>query len=243
MPPAYLKCITTVSAPDEIIRGHRAPQSEEERQVVCAALEEIVVGFIELYASLQIALAEQTNEYSSHSRERIMQTCASCFLRAPVTERLTYDQYAAFDARWKAVAAPFEETIKAETSTFFSKIYRYLGTLYVFGVPLIATFKSRADLGRNDVNAALSRVGSKLHFFQTVMYSSVEYLLGELIPDKCSEQATVFGKELARSAGMIMEVASTQDTAEKKHCVYRMESVVFIIHHKVVFFFTCIYVF
>lgn len=130
--------------------------------------------------------------------------------------------------------APFRDELTAyDRPSLLQFFEQHLGTLFVFGVPVISTRVSMHEPGWRNANTMLERVGSKLRIRLCVLGSSTELLLGELILDRCSTYTVFVGRERARTAMLALEVASTQDTAENPTKMYREESIEFVCRHKV----------
>lgn len=148
-----------------------------------------------------------------------------------------------FGNLYRKKVAPFEEALRVyDRPSLLQFFEREIGTLYIFGIPVMSTRVMRTEPGWRQANKFLEFVGSKLRIRLCVLGSSTELLLGELVSDKCTAEIIVVGAERARTAMLAFEVASTQDTAENPVKMYRTESTAFIVHHKVcVFFFFNIY--
>lgn len=89
MPPEYVTCIATVERPFDILCGHKKPKSLEEGELVCKAVEAMLVHFIELMLVIQLKYLEIHNDYKLLSRDSIHRHAACAMLRKGPTDTLT----------------------------------------------------------------------------------------------------------------------------------------------------------
>ena len=138
-----------------------------------------------------------------------------------------------FGEMCRSILAPFEDALRQYDRPSLLQFYeRQIGTLYIFGVPVMSTRVMRTEPGWRQANKFLANVGSKLMLRLCVLGSSTELLLCEPVLKKCSAEVLVVGKEVMRTALLAFEVASTQDTAEHPVKMFRTESTIFIVCHK-----------
>lgn len=139
-----------------------------------------------------------------------------------------------FNDKFRRKVAPFDAALQTyDRPSLLQFFERELGTLYVFGVPVMSTRVSRTEPGWRHANKFLELVGSKLRLRLCVLGSSTELLLGEPLLPRCTAEVVVIGRERARTAMLAFEVASTQDTAENPVKMFRTESTAFIVYNKV----------
>ncbi len=139
-----------------------------------------------------------------------------------------------FNDKFRRKVAPFDAALQTyDRPSLLQFFERELGTLYVFGVPVMSTRVSRTEPGWRHANKFLELVGSKLRLRLCVLGSSTELLLGEPLLPRCTAEVVVIGRERARTAMLAFEVASTQDTAENPVKMFRSESTAFIVYNKV----------
>jgi len=233
MPIEYIRCVVSVPRPYDILKGDRKPSSPEETEIVCQAVEAMLVGFIELMLVIQLKYLEIHNDYKLLSKDSIHRHAACAMLRKGPRDTLTQTDMKKFEEMRRRKVAPFEEALRDyDRPSLLQFFERQLGTLYIFGVPVMSTRVMRTEPGWRDANKILETVGSKLRLRLCVLGSSTELLLGEPVLDKCTAEVIVVGAERARTAMLAYEVASTQDTSENPVKMFRTESTAFIVHHK-----------
>lgn len=233
MPPEYMRCIRTVERPFDILCGHRLPSSTEEGDMVCKAVEAMFAAFIELMLVIQLKNLEIHDNYKLLSKDSIQRHAACVILGKGPTDMLTQADLGRFTALCRRKIAPFEEALQTyDCPTLLQFFDREIGTLYIFGIPVMSTRVRNTEPGWRQANKFLEIVGSKLRLRLCVLGSSTELLLYEPIAEKCTSSVVVAGVERARTAMLAFEVASTQDTSENPVKMFRTEATAFIVHHK-----------
>ena len=234
MPHEYVVCVCEITKPYELLCGHREPATPTEARLVREAVEAMFVGFIERMLVIQLKYLEIHNDYKLLSKDSIQRHAACAMLRKGPTTALSTSDFKAFHTLYSQKVAPFEEALRTyDRPSLLQFFEKELGTLYIFGIPVMSTRVMRTEPGWRQANKFLEIVGSKLRLRLCVLGSSTELLLGEPVLEKCTADIVVVGAERARTAMLAFEVASTQDTAENPVKMFRTESTAFIVHHKV----------
>jgi hypothetical protein len=233
MPREYVKCVCEVDKPYELLCGHRKPSMPWESQLVREAVEAMFVGFIERMLVIQLKYLEIHNDYKLLSKDSVNRHAACAMLCKGPTDSLSTTDFKLFHDMCREKVAPFEEALRAyDRPSLLQFFEKELGTLYIFGVPVMSTRVMRTEPGWRQANKFLEIVGSKLRLRLCVLGSSTELLLGEPILERCTANTFVVGAERARTAMLAFEVASTQDTAENPVKMFRTASTAFIVYHK-----------
>lgn len=233
MPEQYVKCLFEVINPQELLCGLREPESPVEGRLVREAVESMFSAFIHRMLVVQIKYIEITNGYKLLSKDSIHRHAACSLLNKGPTHALSTKDFRDFHGMYAKMVAPFEKEIREyDRPSLLQFFEKQLGTLYIFGIPVLSTRVMRTEPGWREANKFLEIVGSKLRMRLCVLGSSAELLLGELVLEKCTANIIVMGAERARTAMLAFEVASTQDTSETPVKMFREESTAFIVHHK-----------
>ena len=233
MPEQYVRCLSEVINPHELLCGLREPESPVEGRLVREAVESMYTAFIHRMLVIQMKYTEITNGYNLLSKDSIQRHAACSLLNKGPTHELSTKDSKDFHKMYAKMVAPFEKDIREyDRPSLLQFFEKQLGTLYIFGIPVLSTRVMRTEPGWRETNKFLETVGSKLRMRLCVLGSSTELLLGEPVLEKCTANTIVMGTERARTAMMAFEVASTQDTSETPVKMFREESTAFIVHHK-----------
>jgi hypothetical protein len=233
MPDEYYRCICRVIKPYEILCGLRSPADQTEAQYVREAVESMLAAFIEQMLVIQLKFVEIRRDYKLLSKDSIDRHAACIMLRKGPTYRPSLADMERYRKMCDAKIAPFLSDLHEYTRPSLLQFFeQQLGTLYIFGVPVMSTRVMRTEPGWRQANKFLEIVGSKLRMRLCVLGSSTELLLAEPVMELCTPTVFVVGVERARTAMLAFEVASTQDTAENPVKMFRTESTAYIVHYK-----------
>lgn len=92
LPRAYVTCMMQVDRPYDVLCGHRQP-TNEERRLVCDALEAMIVYFIELVLVIQLRFFELRDKYTGVSKDAMHRHAACAMLNKKPTDPLTQTDY------------------------------------------------------------------------------------------------------------------------------------------------------
>lgn len=233
MPDEYYRCICHVIKPYEILCGLRSPANPTEAQYVREAVESMLAAFVEKMLVIQLEFVEMHNDYKLLSKASIDRHAACIMLKKDPTHHPSLVEMETYRKMRAAKVAPFLTDLHSYTMPSLLQFFeKQLGTLYIFGVPVMSTRVMRTEPGWRQANKFLEIVGSKLRMRLCVLGSSTELLLAEPVMERCTPAIFVAGAERARTAMMAFEMASTQDTAENPVKMFRTESTKYIVHYK-----------
>lgn len=135
---------------------------------------------------------------------------------------------------YRRMVAPFDEALRTYDRLTLMWFYEhYLGTLYVFGVPVISmSLGSRhTEPTWKHANQYLTIVGSSKKLHQCSICNSLDLLFG--VMEFIDDNVIVVTREHARTATMAYEVVSTQSMSETAIKMYRIASIEYVMHHQV----------
>lgn len=233
LPHEYIQSVVCLERPQELLCGHRKAKGDREAELLKNAVEAMFVDFVELVLVIQLFYLDLQNDYKLLTRDSIHRHAACAMLQKRPTDMLTAADFVLFNSMYKTKVAPFEAALRVyDRPSLLQFFERELGTLYIYGIPVMSTRVSRFEPGWRQANQYLEIAGSRLRLRLCVLGSSTELLLAEPIQTMCTPEVIMVGRERARTAMLAFEVASTQDTAENPVKMFRKESTDFIAHHK-----------
>lgn len=232
LPEPYIKALVQLSKPHQLLLGHRHATGDEA-PLLRAAVESMLAWFVSCVLFVQLYWLDRVQDYKLLTRDSIRRAAACAVLGLPPTATLTTADVERFERIRMEGTKPFAEQLAAyDRPSLLQFFEKELGTLYMFGIPVMSTRVSRFEPGWRQANKYLQLVDSRMRLRLCVLGSSTELLLCEPVFAECTSEILVIGKEHMRTAMLAFEVASTQDTAENPVKMFRTESTDFIVHHK-----------